>query len=187
MSLEGLDAFNQGLADFTAASLEEFDTLKRFLALEGLQRIVLDTPVDTGRLRANWQTTAQAPATNIIDGVDPSGRAAIAGGRRVIESTPRFDSIFIANSMPYAEVVESGGYVPADPENSPEANKKRARRRNKAQRREARARDAKDRGLASTSGADDGVPFVRGGYSIKAPQGMVGKTFEALRAAVPTS
>ena len=53
--------------------------------------IVKRTPVDTGRLRGNWQTSI-----NTSDGSAPIIMAKLG------------DSIFITNNLPYAQVIESG-------------------------------------------------------------------------------
>lgn len=80
----------------------------RKLALEALRRVVLKTPVDTGRARGNWQTTIGRPATGQTEATDPSGGQTISRGSQVIGQAPIFRPITLANNLPYIERLESG-------------------------------------------------------------------------------
>ena len=76
--------------------------------LEILSRVVLSTPVDTGRARGNWQTTLNVPATGEIDRTDPSGSEAIGEGSSTISRAPDFPLIHIANNLPYIGALNYG-------------------------------------------------------------------------------
>ena len=172
-----IEAFNREVTEWAkVVPPAEISKLQRKIALDALGRIMVRTPVDTGRARSNWLTTIGQPAEEEAGIFDGSGRRALAQGKATINSAPVFSAIHIANNLPYIEVLENGGYVPADPENSPKANKARARRRSKAKRKQARGLDA----LSGGAGKDSGVPFVQGGFSVQAPQGMVALTFAEL-------
>lgn len=187
MSVSNLNEFNEAVLAFGEHVPESAAVIHRHYALQALRSVVLDTPVDSGRLRANWQQTLDAPAETVVATLDPTGTATLRRGERAIAAIKPFGTSFLSNNLPYAEVVENGGFVPANPENSPEANKKRAKRRSNPQRRDGRVRDAVARGLASTRGADAGVPFVANGYSLKAPKGMVAVNFARLAGLEPVS
>ena len=65
--------------------------------------IIKDTPVDTGRLRGNWQTSTGAPKTSEIERIDPDGGAAT----REVETTVKPDTIdYLSNNLPYASFIE---------------------------------------------------------------------------------
>lgn len=69
-------------------------------ALSLMNKIVLRTPVDTGRLRGNWFSSINR-ASNQIDG----------NGERYASTTGKAklgDSIFFVNNLPYAGVIENG-------------------------------------------------------------------------------
>lgn len=170
--------FVQALGDF-ATKLVPAQVLalqkKVTIAAHGL--IVKRTPVDSGHARRNWQVTVGAPATGEV-----SAAAAPFGA---LASLQPFGVAFLTNNVPYIEVIEYGLWKPADPENSPEANKRRAARRRNAVKRTSRAIDAKARGLKSARGGDAGIPLVKGGYSLQAPQGMVAVTLAELKAVFP--
>lgn len=71
------------------------------IKLELFSSIVLDTRVDTGRLRGNWQTTTGEPNTTTIERFDKSGSRVV----REIESTITVNGVdYMTNNLPYAAV-----------------------------------------------------------------------------------
>ena len=171
MPVNGLDEFNREIEAWVQDRVPaEVRALATEIGLRALARIVFKTPVDVGRARANWQTTVGAPAQGVVTEPDPEGDRAIRNGIAVIESAPPFSIVWITNNVEYILVLEEGGYLPPNPENSPEANKKRAASRSKAKR----------KAVADKHG-DEGAPLVQDGRSLQAPQGMVAITVEELR------
>ena len=73
--------------------------------------VILDTPVDKGGLRANWQPSSATPATGTINSTDGSGVV-----RDVKDFISKFDFtkkdfvIYLTNNLPYASVAEYGGW-----------------------------------------------------------------------------
>lgn len=81
----------------------------RAAAIAADTTVVLATPVDTGRARANWVTSVRSPVTKTSESTDPSGAAAIAQGTETIQGwKPGLGSIFIANSLPYIKRLNEG-------------------------------------------------------------------------------
>lgn len=84
----------------------------RVLILVGLavdQTLVLTTPVDTGRARANWIVTTGTASSGTTAAVDLSGAAAIGQGTGVLGAyKTSLGPIFIANNLPYIERLENG-------------------------------------------------------------------------------
>ena len=78
------------------------------IGMETLRRVVLKTPVDTGRARGNWFVTLDAPTTETTAAVDPSGAATIGRGARVIGGMRDVRAIWLTNSLPYIQRLESG-------------------------------------------------------------------------------
>lgn len=72
-------------------------------AMELTKRVIEKTPVDTGRLRSNWQASVDNPAAGEYQGMDePLTRAmgAIHGS---------FGRVFwLSNNLPYAAPIEYG-------------------------------------------------------------------------------
>lgn len=92
--------------------------LQRKLVLEALIRCVNRSPVDTGRFRANWTVSVgQEGLRFFFDSTDPgrSGGVAVNRERPIIDQIPAYSIAYIQNNIPYAEVIEFGGYVPKDP------------------------------------------------------------------------
>jgi hypothetical protein len=77
-------------------------------ALRILSTVIPATPVDTGRARANWQTSIGAPIRDATTQVDQSGTSTITKGRSVVESRPAGSTIYITNNVPYIELLNQG-------------------------------------------------------------------------------
>lgn len=81
----------------------------RATAIQLFSAIVKSTPVDTGRLRGNWQTTLSSPASGTLDVTDPSGGSATSKIESVAgQFTLADESIWFTNNLPYAEIIEEG-------------------------------------------------------------------------------
>ena len=68
-----------------------------------------DTPVDTGRLRGNWQPSINSPATSSLMDTDPSGAKVIG---KIQDTTQRIklgDTYFFTNNLAYAAEIEFTG------------------------------------------------------------------------------
>lgn len=179
-TISNIEEFSKALGDFATKLLPaQVVALQKKMVFEIHRRLVFRTPVDSGYARRNWQVTVGVPAVGVVN--DQSAGAAFAA----LASLQPFGVAFITNNVPYIEVLEYGGFVPADPISSEEANKRRASRRRAAVKKQARARDAAARGLASARGGDAGIPLVKGGFSLQAPRGMLGITLDEMRTVFP--
>jgi hypothetical protein len=81
----------------------------RKIALELQAKVIEKSPVDTGRLRANWNVSL-----NLMDtaeyGSDISGSTSILRGVGELFSFKVGDSIYITNNLPYVAKLEFGLY-----------------------------------------------------------------------------
>lgn len=101
--------FEEGLAAFEAKSLYRIKLARRKTVLSVASRIILRTPVKTGRARGNWQTTIGSPADGVIDGLDPNGVIAQAQARDATAKIGHDDApVFITNNLPYIQRLEDG-------------------------------------------------------------------------------
>ena len=66
------------------------------------------TPIDTGQLRNNWNTSVGQPNLSFSEG---RGSSKLPQAKSVTESYELGEDIFFANAAPYAMAVEFGGYV----------------------------------------------------------------------------
>lgn len=80
----------------------------RGTALTLFGNIVKRTPVDTGRLRGNWQAQINTPPLGTTTTDDRSGGKANAGAKREVGIAKIGDSIYFTNNLPYAGVIEDG-------------------------------------------------------------------------------
>lgn len=103
--------FEMGLNAFAKKNVPEaVRDFRDAIALDALRGVVMLSPVKTGRLRGNWQTTVGAPAEGDIEATDRSGGPTIAKGAGVIASAKRrpFEPIWLHNGLDYAEFVNDG-------------------------------------------------------------------------------
>lgn len=84
------------------------DRLVRRCALAVDAAVVIATPVDTGRARANWQVEIGHAASGVVNEVDKSGQGAIASGAKVIQAYKGGSSINLTNNLPYIERLNDG-------------------------------------------------------------------------------
>lgn len=83
--------------------------------IELFRSIVLDTPVDKGRLQGNWQTTVDIPASGELD------RTGKGGPLADITTTLRGIGLFwLTNNLPYAPVAEFGEWPHATEKTTPD-------------------------------------------------------------------
>jgi hypothetical protein len=134
---------------------------QRRAGLAMFDQIIRSTPVLTGRLRGEWQATINTPASSPTNKTDRSGESTKAAGFAALANIPDFAVVWFTNAMPYAETVDSGGYLPKDPPDDPASNAARASRRTRLQLAKAKA-----------VAGDEGAPLVAGGFSLQAPAGI---------------
>ena len=80
----------------------------RKITFEAFKRIILRTPVDTGRARANWGISEGQPLTLEIESEDKSGSATLQTAASGVQSWLCHGSIFLTNNLPYIGVLEYG-------------------------------------------------------------------------------
>lgn len=100
--------FIEELRAFEEVIREEGVTLQRKVGRAVIASLVRKTPVRTGQARANWQVTLGAPATGVVDEVDPTGEATIAAGNRVLRSMRLGDTMHFTNNLDYIQKLEEG-------------------------------------------------------------------------------
>lgn len=104
-----LAAFNASLsARAEVLTQQQLDRMIRMLALEALSRIVLKTPVDTGRARGNWQVGINRPPKGEAERSDPGGGGTIQAGQAALANLPPYPIVYITNNLPYIERLEHG-------------------------------------------------------------------------------
>lgn len=81
----------------------EAEQLGRAVKIELFSSTIDDTRVNTGRLKGNWQATEEAPASGVLERLDPDGGQAKA---QVTNSVQGASVSYLVNNLPYAQVWE---------------------------------------------------------------------------------
>lgn len=79
------------------------------ICLDLVSGIVMKTPVDTGRARANWQTSIGSPKDREVDTTDPGGTKAINNALDDIAKA-NGNIFWITNNLPYIYRLEYEGW-----------------------------------------------------------------------------
>jgi len=103
-----MSTFTLQIGEFAAQAKENAQQVVRKVAGDALAKVVLRTPVDTGRARANWVTTYGNPSFVATAKVDKTGEGTILKGQGTIRRAPAGETIYILNSLPYAIPLEYG-------------------------------------------------------------------------------
>jgi len=94
------NGFGQDIARYAARTGEKIRSVNKAIAMELLSGIVKDTPVDTGRLRGNWQTSAGTPVLTEIDRLDKNGATVI---KEIATNIDPMGVTYMTNNLPYAK------------------------------------------------------------------------------------
>lgn len=98
-------SFSADVAKFAKLTNSSLDQTGRAIALELFRSVILDTPVDTGRARGNWQTSLWNPK----DGeVERDMSAALQETARETSVFGMGKLIYLANNLPYIYRLEFG-------------------------------------------------------------------------------
>jgi hypothetical protein len=88
------------MAKYAQRTGKRVEQVVRAVAVQTLSGIVMDTPVDTGRLRGNWQTSAGTPIFTTTDREDKSGAAVI---KEIEQNVNPLGVTYMTNNLPYAK------------------------------------------------------------------------------------
>ena len=101
-------SFSADLRRFNRKTKDSLDRTRRIVIIKLFSAVIKDTPVLSGRLRGNWQTTINSPATGVIGIRDEA--AAIAEVQRMAAQSKGSDVVILRNNLPYAYRIEFDGW-----------------------------------------------------------------------------
>lgn len=104
---------NGVVKDFTTKKALDF---QRLVAMELFRRIILRTPVDTGRARGNWQITINAPPTEILEREGKQFESVINAELGKLNSIPMYSTVYITNNLDYIYYLEYDRRSPKSPD-----------------------------------------------------------------------
>lgn len=101
--------FALDLKKFGEVTREQAKIIFRKISLELDARIVLSTPVDTGRARGNWFPSLNSPSSRIeMDASDKSGSGAMSAAQGIVNIADLGETIWFTNNLPYILPLENG-------------------------------------------------------------------------------
>lgn len=102
-------SFEADISKFVNKSSKKAELAIRKIGVELFSRVVLKSPVDTGRFRANWIASINVPHVGDTESVDRGGQAAIA---KIVSEVTRYrfgdNYIYLTNNLPYGQRLEFG-------------------------------------------------------------------------------
>lgn len=97
------------LSRFIKKTTTNVDAKVRVICLDLMSGIVLKTPVDTGRARANWQASIGSPRSDTTTSTDKNGSGTIAANADVVARAPG-NIFWLTNNLPYISRLEYEGW-----------------------------------------------------------------------------
>lgn len=105
----GNNTFSIDLARFAKRANVEMKLVVQKISMEAFKRIILRTPVDTGRARANWGCTIGSPRTPVqLDSTDKPGGPTTAAMMAEVQKFNGDGRLFMVNNLPYIHELENG-------------------------------------------------------------------------------
>lgn len=102
-------SFSADISRFISKTEKSIETGVRKISLELFSKVILKSPVDTGRFRANWYASINMPSSMVTTMVDKTGTDSIRKAGSVAQSYKIGDAaIYLTNNLPYAHRLETG-------------------------------------------------------------------------------
>ena len=97
-------SFSLDLAKACEKAKGQTEIMARKVMLDLFSRVIMKSPVDTGRFRANWNVGYGSPDTTTTNSTD----SALGKVTKEIVSAELGGKIYLSNSLPYSHVLEFG-------------------------------------------------------------------------------
>lgn len=107
--------FAEDINRWTQHTEEKLDLAVQKIALDLFKRVILDTPVKSGRARGNWQVAIGKVPNGTLELTDKTGQATISNATATTAGLKAGDVIYLVNNLPYIQRLEDGysGQAPA--------------------------------------------------------------------------
>lgn len=102
-------SFSRDIEKFIAKTELKMERTFRGIALDLFSKIILRTPVLSGRLVNNWFIGINYQSSETTEDTDKSRRAALKRSTDMTLKAKLGDSIYFVNNLEYADVIENGG------------------------------------------------------------------------------
>lgn len=101
-------SFTADIAKWNSKTSQKIQNIRRGVTLKLFNAVILDTPVLTGRARANWRVQIGDPQLQVIDREDKSGMVAIREVDAEVQKSDGDVTVTLANNLPYIQALEYG-------------------------------------------------------------------------------
>lgn len=100
--------FSKSIQAFAQKTGRDIHSMRRAVGMKLFSAVIQDTPVDSGRLRGNWQTSIGTAKETTLD-IRPEG-AALAELYEVIQTLHGDQVLILRNNLPYGPRIEYDGW-----------------------------------------------------------------------------
>ena len=102
-------SFSLDLSRIVAKAKGNIDLVVQKTTMDMFGRVIMRSPVDTGRFRGNWQASVGSYGSEFdLNTTDKTGSDAVEKASNVALSTPAGNVTFLVNNLPYAQRLEYG-------------------------------------------------------------------------------
>lgn len=84
------------------------DLVVRKVGIDMFTKVIMKSPVDTGRFRGNWQTGIGSIPSGVLEAADKAGGSTISRMTGTVQGAKAGDVIYLSNNVPYALKLEYG-------------------------------------------------------------------------------
>src|SRR4051812_49190542 len=103
-----LGTFELDIGRFVAKAKGNIDLVIRKISLDLFKRVIMKSPVDTGRFRGNWQVAIGSIPAGVLAVNDKSGTVTINRVQAAVLQLKAGDTITLINNLAYARRLEYG-------------------------------------------------------------------------------
>lgn len=100
--------FSAAIDKWVEKAGDNLDIVVRKVSLDMFRKVIVKSPVDTGRFKGNWQVAIGSIPAGTVEIDDKSGTATIAKVTAETLQMKAGDVITLANNLPYARRLEYG-------------------------------------------------------------------------------
>lgn len=103
-----LGNFELDIQKFVDKAKGNIDLVIRKIALDLFKRVIMKSPVDTGRFKGNWQVAIGSIPAGVLEIDDKSGSATISKMTAAVLGLKAGQVIYLVNNLEYARPLEYG-------------------------------------------------------------------------------
>lgn len=89
-------------------NMDKIDQISKKIMIDLDNKVVVRTPVDTGRARGNWIPSVGAATFTVTEVNDKSGQLSISASISAHMAAGKLAPMFLTNNLPYIQKLENG-------------------------------------------------------------------------------